>query len=376
MSNQFIPVCEPFLNGKEKEYVLDCMETGWISSSGKYVTAFEEKFAAYCDCKYGVATCNGTVSLHLALSALGIGPGDEVIIPNFTMIASAFSVCYTGAKPVFVDADPETWNIDVNKIEEKITSKTKAIMPVHIFGNPCDMDAIGTLAKRYNLFIVEDAAEAHGATYKRKKVGAFSDVASFSFFANKNITTGEGGMIVTSDKYLYDKCRYLKNMSFSLDGPRVYQHEDIGFNYRMSNIHAAIGLAQVEKADDYRKMRIRNNKLYRDFLNSVDGIIFQKCQRDSINVCWMNAIVIDKKLYGHSRDELIQFLKNNGVETRLLFSGMNKQESLEKYGCDINGEYCITNWLTQNGLYLPSSSSLKEEQISYICELIRNYRNA
>ena len=375
MDNQFISVCEPFLNGKEKEYVLDCLETGWISSSGKYVTALEEKFAEYCDCKYGVAVCNGTVSLHLALAALGIGKGDEVIIPNFTMIASAFAVCYTGATPVFVDADPETWNIDVSKIEEKITSKTKAIMPVHIFGNPCDMDTIIALAKRYNLFIVEDAAEAHGATYKGKKVGAFSDIASFSFFANKNITTGEGGMVVTSDEYLYDKCRYLKNMSFPLNGPRIYRHEDIGYNYRMSNIHAAIGLAQVEKADEYKKMRINNNQLYRKFLDGVDGIIFQKPQPNAVSVNWMNAIVIDGKLYHHTKDELIQHLKDNGVETRLLFTGMNKQNALIKCGCNVDGDYSTTDWLIRNGFYLPSASTLKEEQISYICELIKGFRN-
>jgi perosamine synthetase len=375
LDNQFISVCEPFLNGKEKEYVLDCMETGWISSSGKYVTAFEEKFAKYCDCKYGVAVCNGTVSLHLALAALGIGKGDEVIIPNFTMIASAFAVCYTGAIPVFVDADPETWNIDAVKIEEKITSKTRAIMPVHIFGNPCDMDAISALAKRYNLFIVEDAAEAHGATYGGKKVGAFSDVASFSFFANKNITTGEGGMVITSDEHLYDKCRYLKNMSFPLNGPRVYKHEDIGYNYRMSNIHAAIGLAQVEKADEYKKMRISNNELYRKFLDGVDGIVFQKPQPNAVSVNWMNAIVIDEKLYHHTKDELIQYLKDNGVETRLLFTGMNKQNALIKYGCNVSGEYSTTDWLTRNGFYLPSASSLREKQILYICELIKGFRN-
>ena len=373
---QYIPVCEPFLNGNEKKYVQDCLESAWISSSGKYVTAFEEKFSAYCDCKYGVSTCNGTVSLHLALSALGIGKGDEVIIPNFTMIASAFAVCYTGATPVFVDAEPKTWNIDATRIEEKITPRTKAIMPVHIFGNPCDMTEIVALSKKYNLFIVEDAAEAHGAIYNEKKVGSFSHIASFSFFANKNITTGEGGMVVTNNECFYNKCNYLKNMAFPINGPRIYQHEDIGYNYRMSNIHAAIGLAQVEKADEYKEMRIKNNQLYKKFLNGIKGIIFQENQQNAVNVCWMNAIVVDKKLYNHSKDELIQHLKDNGVETRLLFTGMNKQKSLEKYGCDMRGEYNTTDWLTQNGFYLPSASSLKEDQISYICNLIKEFRNA
>lgn len=371
----FINVCEPFLNGNEEKYVNDCMKTGWISSSGKYVSAFEESFANYCDCKYGVAVCNGTVSLHLALAALGIKKGDEVIIPDFTMIASAFAVCYTGATPVFVDADKDTWNIDVKKIEEKITSKTKAIMPVHIFGNPCNMDEIKRIANKHNLFIVEDAAEAHGATYDDKKVGSFSDIGSFSFFANKNLTTGEGGMVVTNNKEYYDKCRCLKNMSFPLDAPRIYEHEFIGFNYRMSNIHAAIGLAQVEKANEYRNMRIINNRLYREFLKDVDGIIFQKDEEKALNVCWMNAILLNPEVYGHTRDELIEHLKKNNVDTRLLFTGMHKQKSLKDFGCDMQGNYSITEELTENGLYLPSASSLSSEQIEYICKLIKEFKS-
>ncbi len=369
-----IPVCEPFLNGNEKKYVTDCMKTGWISSSGKYVSEFENKFASYCDRKYGVAVCNGTVSLHLALTSLNIGRGDEVIIPNFTMIASAFAVCYTGAKPVFVDADPITWNINVNQIEEKITSRTKAIMPVHIFGNPCNMDAITKLAEKYNLYIIEDAAEAHGATYKDKKVGSFSDIASFSFFANKNLTTGEGGMVVTNNKNLYDKARYFKNMCFPLDAARVYEHQDIGFNYRMSNLHAAIGLAQVEKADEYRNMRIRNHRLYKNYLKDVEGINFQKDEPNGLNVCWMNAILINPKIYGHNKEELIDFLKTNGVDTRLLFTGMHKQKSLLDFGCDLKGNYPITENLTQNGLYLPSASHLTKENIEYVCQLIREFK--
>lgn len=370
----FIPVCEPFLNGNEKKYVDDCLQTGWISSAGKYVSAFEEKFAKYCDCEYGVAVCNGTVSLHLALQALGIGKDDEVIIPSFTMIASAFAVCHTGAKPVFVDADKDTWNIDIQKIEEKITPKTKAIMPVHIFGNPCNMDEIKKIADKYNLFIVEDAAEAHGATYKDKKIGSFSDIASFSFFANKNLTTGEGGMVVMKDKKHYDKCRCLKNMAFPLDKPRSYEHEFIGFNYRMSNIHAAIGLAQVEKANEYRNMRIMNNRLYKENLKDFDGVIFQKDEEDSINVCWMNAILLDPKKYGRTRDELINYLKENNVDTRLLFTGMHRQKCLKDFGCDMSGDYSVTENLTENGLYLPSASSLDTEQIEYICSLIKGFR--
>lgn len=370
----FIPVCEPMLAGNELKYVTEAVSTGWISSSGKYVTEFENQFAEYCGCKYGIAVCNGTIALHLALIGLGIGKGDEVIVPTFTMIASAFAVCYTGAKPVFVDADKDTWNIDVKKIEEKITSKTKAIMPVHIFGKMCDMDAIHALAKKYNLYVLEDAAEAHGASYHGVKAGASSDIAAFSFFANKNITTGEGGMVVTNNKEFYDRARYFKNVCFPLDGPRNYQHEDIGYNYRMSNVVAAIGLAQVEKADDYKEMRIRNHQLYKKYLSDVPGILFQsEPDKDCIDVCWMNTIVIEPAKYGHHKDELIAHLKENEIDTRLLFTGMHKQKAMMDYGCDCSGEYPVCEWLTENGFYLPSSSSLTEEQIKFICGIISNF---
>lgn len=372
--SDFIPVCTPLLGGNEIKYVTNAVSTGWISSSGSYVTAFEEAFAKYCGVKYAVAVCNGTVAIHLALSALGIGKGDEVIIPSFTMIATAFAVCYTGATPVFVDADKDTFNIDVTKIEEKITSKTKAIIPVHIFGNMCNMDEIERIAKKHNLFIVEDSAEAHGAEYKGKKSGSFSAIASFSFFANKNLTTGEGGMVVTNNEEYFKKCKYFKNMCFPVDAPRVYLHDDIGFNYRMSNLHAAIGLAQVEKADEYRDMRIKNANLYMRYLSDVPGITFQKDEPDSLNVHWMNTIVIDPTIYGHNKDELITHLKANNIDTRLLFQSMSKQKSLKDFGCDCSGTYPVTDWLSDNGFYLPSASSLTEEQIKYICNVIKEFK--
>ena len=366
-----IPVCQPFLSGRELDYVTDAVKTGWISSSGKYVTAFEEGFAKYCGVRHGIAVCNGTVAIHLALVALGIGPGDEVIIPDFTMIASAAAVVYTGAKPVFVDADPETWNIDVNGIEEKITSRTKAIMPVSIFGNPCDMDRIRSIAKKRGLFVIEDAAESHGAEYKGKKTGALADITAFSFFANKNLTTGEGGMVVTDDAKLAERCRYFKNLCFPLNGSRNYIHEDIGFNYRMSNLHAALGLAQLEKADEYRVMRIRNNGLYKKFLQDVPGVVFQKDTGESMNVHWMNAVVLDPKRFGCGRDQLMEHLKASGIETRLLFVGMHHQPCLKKSGCDCTGAYPVTDQLTANGLYLPSASNLSEDDIRYVCDKVR-----
>jgi perosamine synthetase len=373
--DKFIPVCEPLLAGNELKYVTDAVSTGWISSAGKYVTEFEKQFAEYSDCKFGVAVCNGTIALHLALVALGIGTGDEVIIPSFTMIASAFAVCYTGAKPVFVDADPDTWNIDVKKIEEKISLRTKAIMPVHLFGQMCDMDAIQSIADKYNLYIVEDAAEAHGATWKGRKAGSCSNVGCFSFFANKNITTGEGGMVVTNDEEIYEKLKYYKNVCFPISGPRNYLHNDIGFNYRMSNVVAAIGLAQTEKADKYKAMRIRNNELYRQYLANVPGIRFQTILPQAECVSWMNTIIINPTEFGHTKDQLMTYLRENNVDSRLLFNGMHRQKSLLDFGCDCTGKYPVSDYLTENGFYLPSASSLSQDTIKEICELIITFYN-
>jgi perosamine synthetase len=374
MQNKYIPVCEPLLSGNELKYITDAVSSGWISSSGSYLQKFEETFAKYCGVRFGIGVCNGTVALHLALNALGIKTGDEVIIPDFTMIASAFAVCYTGAKPVFVDACKKTWNINTNKIEEKITKKTKAIMPVHIFGNVCNMDEIKILAQKNNLFILEDAAEAHGSEYREKKTGSLSDIAAFSFYANKNITTGEGGMVITDNEELYKKAKYFKNLCFPLDGPRNYLHEDIGFNYRMSNLHAAIGLAQTEKADYYRSLRIKNNQLYKRYLADCEGLLFQKDEYHCMNCNWMNAVVVQPDIYGKTRDELIIFLKENNIETRLVFNGMHKQKALLQFGCDCSGNYPVTNWLSENGFYLPSGSGLTESDIAKICDLVYSFK--
>ena len=374
MKNKFIPVCNTYLNGNEKKYLLDCIDTGWISSAGKYVKEFEQKFAKYCDSNYAISVTSGTTALHIAMRVLGIKKGDEVIIPSFTMIACAFAVCYTGAKPVFVDVDKNTWTIDVNKIEEKITSRTKAIMPVHIFGNPCDMSRIIKIANKYKLYIIEDCAEAHGATYKNKKVGSFSSISAFSFFANKNLTTGEGGMVVTNNANYYNKLKYYRNMCYPLDKPRTYEHFDIGFNYRMTNLQAAIGLAQTEKADYYKNLRIKNHELYKKYLKDVKGIIFQKDQKKSVNVAWMNAILVNEKKYGKTKEQLVEYLKQKGVDTRFLFMGMHKQKCLKKFKCNMSDKYPITDRLTEEGFYLPSSSNLTKTEIKYICDLIKSFK--
>jgi perosamine synthetase len=369
----FLPVCEPLLAGNELKYITDAISTGWISSSGKYVTAFEQTFAAYCGVKHGIAVCNGTVALHLALQALGVGEGDEVILPDFTMMASALAVCYTGAMPVFVDADAATWNISPKAIIPKITPRTKVIMAVHIFGNPCDMAALQVLCDAKGIILMEDAAESHGASFEGKKTGALSRIAGFSFFANKNITCGEGGMVVTNDDNLAERCRYFKNLCFPVDAPRTYMHADLGFNYRMSNLHAAIGLAQTEKADDYKAMRIRNGKLYREMLSQIKGIQIQQDQTGGENVFWMNGLCLNPD-YGHTRDELITHLKAQGIDTRLFFNGMHRQPALQKYGCDCTGTYPVSDMLADNGFYLPSASSLTEADIERVCSTIATFR--
>lgn len=356
-----IPVCEPYLNGNEKRYVMDCLKTNWISSNGKYIEMFEKKFAKFCNVKYGVSCSNGTAALHLAVASLGIGKDDEVIVPAFTMIAVPNSVLYTGAKPVFVDADFHTWNMDENKIEEKITKKTKAIIAVHTYGFPADMDKIKKIAKKHNLYIIEDCAEAHGALYKGKKVGSFGDIACFSFYANKIITTGEGGMVVTNNKKLADKAKSLRNHAFG--EPRFY-HKEMGFNYRMTNIQAAIGLAQLEKINQYISARIKNAKLYNHYLKDVEGINLPPENKDRKNVYWMYGIVI-----ANWKMNIIEFtkkLKAKGIDTRSFFYPCNEQPYIK------SRTHCPNaNSLWLKGLYLPSASNLKKEEIKYVYKSIK-----
>ena len=369
----FLPVCSPLLAGNELAYVSEAVSSGWISSSGSYVRDFERAFAEYCGVKHGIAVCNGTVALHLALVALGVGPGDEVIIPDFTMIASALAVCYTGAMPVFADADKNTWNVSPAAVAKKITHRTKVIMPVHIFGNPCDMQALQSLADAHGITLLEDAAEAHGAIFQGRCTGSLSKIAAFSFFANKNLTTGEGGMVVTDDDALAEACRYYKNMCFPTNAPRTYLHEHIGFNYRMSNLHAALGLAQVEMADKYRAARIRNGLLYREILSEIPGILLQGEQSGGESVYWMNGLCLAEE-YGRTRDELIAQLTACEIDTRLFFNGMHRQPALIKYGCDCTGSYAVSDMLADNGFYLPSGSSLSEADIQRVCGCIADFR--
>jgi perosamine synthetase len=366
-----IPVCEPLLSGKELEYVTDCLKTNWISSQGKYVEQFERSFAAYCGCEHGISTTSGTTALHLALASSGIGPDDEVIVPAFTMISTAFAIIYTGAKPVLVDAEPETWNIDTSKIEQKLTRRTKAILPVHIYGHPCDMEPIIKIAQKYRLYVIEDAAEAHGAEYKGKKAGGIGNVGCFSFYANKIITTGEGGMVVTNDQSIAEKARALKDLAFSRQ--RRFLHTDVGFNYRMTNIQAAIGLAQFEKIDQYVGMRRENAYLYNRLLKDTSGITLPPEKEWAKNVFWMYSILINDK-FGMSRDELIGRLRKQEIDTRTFFIPLHEQPVFQNMGLFEGEKYPVAEELGRRGLYLPSSSGLTEDQIKHVCQAIGKVR--
>lgn len=367
-----ISVCEPVISRKELEYVTNCIKTNWISSKGKYIQEFENKFAKFCGCKYGISTTSGTAALHLALATLGIGKDDEVIIPTFTMIATAFAVIYTGAKPVLVDADKETWCMDISQIEDKITKKTKAILPVHIYGHPCNMSLILKLAKKYKLYVVEDAAEAHGAEYKGRKVGGIGDIGCFSFYANKIITTGEGGMIVTNNKKIAEKAKLLKNLAFSLK--KRFLHFDIGFNYRMTNIQAAIGLAQLERIKELVNAHRRNAGLYNKYLRDIKSITLPVEEDWAKNIYWMFGILIEKD-FGKTRDRVIVDLFKRGIETRIFFIPIHKQPIFRKMNLFLNECYPVSEELSKKGLYLPSGSGLEEKEIKYIAKSIKEIKN-
>ncbi len=366
ISSRIIPVCEPTLTGKEQEYVRDCLESNWISSAGKYIPAFEEQFAAECHCKYGVACANGTVALHLGLAALGIGPGDEVILPTFTMIATINAVTYTGATPVLIDSEPVTWNMDVAQLADKITPQTKAIMPVHTYGHPVDMDPLMELAEKHGLYVLEDAAEAHGAEYKGRRAGSLGHGGSFSFYANKIITTGEGGMITTNDAQLAALAHNLRDHAFSTE--RHFWHKFIGFNYRMTNLQAAVGLAQTEKLNDFVADRRRNATLYTELLKDIPGLVTPPQADWAKNVFWMYSLMVEDE-FGLTRDQLRAYLARYGIETRTFFIPMHLQPVY--YEAFKGQRYPVAERLCQRGFYLPSASSLTERQIHYISSIVR-----
>ena len=365
-SSSIIPVCEPTLAGNEAKYVMECIESNWISSAGKYIPVFEEKFAQACGCKYGTACANGTVALHLGLAALGLEPGDEVIIPTFTMIATINAVAYTGATPVLVDSEPCTWNMDVDQVEAKITPQTKAIMPVHTYGHPVDMDPLMAIADKHGLFVMEDAAEAHGAEYKGRRAGGLGHAGGFSFYANKIITTGEGGMITTNDENFAKLTQNLRDHAFSSE--RHFWHKYMGFNYRMTNLQAAVGVAQTEQMDGFIERRRRNAALYTELLKDIPGIVTPPEAGNVRNVFWMYSILVEEE-FGLSRDQVRAYLAQHGIETRTFFIPMHLQPIY--YDAFKGQRYPVAEMLCHRGFYLPSASSLTEAQIRFICQVMR-----
>jgi perosamine synthetase len=361
-----IPIAEPDIGEDELEKVIEAVKSGWVSSKGPFIEEFEDKFAKYIGLKHGVATSNGTAALHLALVALNIKRGDEVIIPTLTFASVANAVIYTGAKPVFVDSHPDYWCINPNELEETITGKTKAIIPVHLYGHPCDMDPIMKIAKKYNLYVIEDCAEAHGAEYKGQKVGTFGDVACFSFYGNKIITTGEGGMCLTNNDELAQKIRMLRDHGMSFD--KRYWHEVVGFNYRMTNLQAALGVAQLEKISKFIKRKREIAKLYDSFLSSIEGLVLHPEMSWAKNVYWLYSILINEEKFGANRDYLMVKMAENGIETRRFFYPIHLMPPYKKYVSRY--DFNIADELSARGINLPSSIKLTEENIKEIANIV------
>lgn len=347
----------------------ECLETNWISSRGRFLPQFESQFADYIGVRHGVATTSGTTALHLALAASEIGPGDEVLVPAFTMIASVLPILYQGATPVLVEAEPETWNLDTDRLQERITPRTRAILPVHIYGHPVDMRPVLELAADHGLQVIEDAAEAHGAEYRGERVGGMGDVGCFSFYANKIITTGEGGMLVTDNADLAQRAKRLKDLAFLPE--RRFLHRELGYNYRMTNLQAAIGLAQLERADAYVAARRRNAARYRAALAEVPGLTLPVEKSWAKNVYWMYTILIEEEPYGEDRVAVAERLQERGIETRPTFLPMHRQPALLERGLFEGEKYPVADALGETGLNLPSGSNLTGKEIDYVCDALR-----
>jgi perosamine synthetase len=357
-----IPVFAPWLGDKVRQYVLDCVDTGWISSLGEYVARFERDFAHFCEVGHGVATSNGTTALHLALATLGIGPGDEVLVPDLTFVATANAVRYTGATPILVDADPHTWTLDPGDARDKITRRTRAIVPVHIYGHPVDMDPVLSLARAHGLRVVEDAAEAHGARYKGRRVGGLGDLGVFSFYGNKIITTGEGGMVVTDDPALAERARFLRD--HAMDPQRRYYHPEIGFNYRMTNIQAAIGCAQLEQAEAILERRKTIAATYEAELAGIPGLGRPPAAPWAENVYWMYSVLIEPA-FGLDRDTVRERLRDRGVDSRPFFVPLHELPPYRTTGLP------VATTLACRGLNLPSGTGLRPEEIATVAAALR-----
>lgn len=365
----FIPVNEPLLNGNEKKYLCECIDTGWISSEGPFVREFEEKMSATVGRQYGIAVSNGTAALEVAMQAIGIGEGDEVIMPTFTIISCAMAVTKLGAMPVFVDSDINTWNMKVDEIESKISPRTKAILVVHLYGLPVEMDRVMQLADRYHLKVVEDAAEMHGQTYNGKPCGSFGDISTFSFYPNKHITTGEGGMVVTDDEELAQRCRLLRNLCFRRDVR--YVHDEISDNYRFTNLQAAVGLAQLERLSEFVDRKRRMGKYYTEQLKGTRGLILPiELTEYANNIYWVYGLLLDDSVTVSNR-EVQKMLAEEQIGTRTFFWCMHEQPVYRNRGMFKGEMYRNAEKLARKGFYIPSGLALTEEQMEAVVDKLK-----
>lgn len=371
-----IPVNEPLLPGNEIDYVTDCIKTGWISSAGKYINEFEAGWSAYCGKKYGIAVSNGTTALDVAVHCLGLKPGDEVIMPTFTIISCALAVLNNKGTPILVDSDPKLWTMDVDQVAEKITRKTKAIMPVHIYGHPVDMDPLLKLAEEHHLAIIEDAAEAHGAEYQShyhatdswRRCGSFGTMSCFSFYANKLVTTGEGGMVLTDDENLAKKAQAYRNLCFQ--PPRRFYHEHLGNNFRLTNMQAALGVAQMERIGEIIAKKRWMAQEYSSRLQKIPAIQLPTEKPWAKSVYWMYALVLSDTC-GMDNTECAKRLYDKGVETRPFFIGMHEQPVLHKLGLFKEEKYPVAERIARQGLYLPSGLTITKEQIETVSNAVK-----
>ncbi|MGY0372535.1 LegC family aminotransferase [Clostridium sp. JNZ J1-5] len=363
-----IPLCIPEIRGNEWKYVKECIDTNWVSSVGSYVTLFEERFSQYVQSKKAVVTMNGTAAIQLALIALGIGEGDEVIVPSMTFISPVNAIKYVGAVPVFCDVRRDTFVMDEEKIEDLITEKTKAILPVHIYGHPVDMDKVMEIAKKYNLYVIEDATEALASQYKGKMAGTIGHIGCFSFNGNKLITTGAGGMLVTNDEKLGERAKFLSTQTKVVLENKAFYHPEIGYNFRMPNLLAAFGVAQLEQVEEYLKVKLENAAYYNEKLKDVKGVTLPVEMPWAKNCFWLYSILIEDD-YPISRDELIKKLGENKIESRTFFMPVHDMPPYKE--CKA-GDMKVTEEIAARGINLPSSASLTKEQIDIICEVIKN----
>lgn len=360
----FIPVNEPLLNGNEKKYLCECIDTGWISSEGPFVKEFEQKMSKTAGRKYGIAVSNGTAALEVAVQALEIGEGDEVIMPTFTIISCAMAVTKVGAVPLFVDSNIDDWNMNVEEIESKITDKTKAVMIVHIYGLPVKVDKVLELAKKYNLKVIEDAAEMHGQTYNGQPCGSFGDISIFSFYPNKHITTGEGGMVVTDDEHLAERCRSLRNLCFRRDVR--YVHDEISDNYRFTNLQAAVGLAQLERLDEFIEKKREMGRYYTERLQNIEGLQLPIARTDyAENIYWVYGCLLKENISADNR-QMQKMLAEEGIGSRTFFWCMHEQPVYINRGLFKDEQYPNAEYMARKGFYIPSGLALTQEQMEQV----------